>query len=96
MAGVTVAFDRAIQEIGPLQEAAYRLIGVASSHIDADGDRWICTLDPAQGIDPEEARRRFQDLVIDENIRARIATSTERVRDLVLSLAFDAVAHKGG
>jgi His-Xaa-Ser system protein HxsD len=91
-APVTVSFNKSVQSLEPLQEAAYRLIGVASCAITTDGDDFLCVLSPAPGIDHEAARARFLDLLTDENIRARVAARTEKVRDVILSLAFGAIA----
>jgi His-Xaa-Ser system protein HxsD len=89
---VRVKFDRSIQALEPLQEAAYRLIGVASCQIESDGVKLVCVLTPAGGADAAAVRTRFLDLVIDENIRARVSSRTEKVRDVILSLAFGALA----
>ena len=37
-------------------------------------------------------RERFLDLVIDENLRLRIAEKTESVRNVILALAFGSLA----
>jgi len=94
MAEVTVTFDQSIQPLGPLREAAYRLIGVAACHIEQDDGALRCTLHPQPGIadDADALRRRFLDLVTDENLRAKVSAETEGVRNVVLALAFGALA----
>lgn len=89
---VTVSFSKTVQALEPLQEAAYRLIGVASCAITAEGEDFLCVLSPASGVEPDFARARFLNLVTDENIRSRVAVRTEKVRDVILSLAFGAIA----
>ena len=92
MTPVIARFDRSIQALEPLQEAAYRLIGTASCQINCEGQDLVCTLTPSEGVKPDAVHGRFLDLVTDENIRARIASRTEKVRDVILSLAFGALA----
>jgi His-Xaa-Ser system protein HxsD len=82
------------QPIGALREAAYRLIGEASCLIDTVGDRQICRLIP-KGARPREAiRTRFLDLVTDENLREKVAAQTAPVRDVIIALAFGALARE--
>ncbi len=91
---VTVEFAAATQSVAALEAAAYRLIGVATCLIEQEGGRLLCQLsaraDPLkkEGTSLEELKARFIDLVIDENLRERIASRTEGVRNVILSLAF--------
>lgn len=96
MAEILVEFDRSTQSIGALREAAYRIIPDASCLIDAAaGRRYVCHLTPKQeqgeaGV--EELRDRFLDLVTDENLREKVTKETSAVRDVILALAFGALA----
>ena len=99
MAEIRVEFDRSTQSIGALREAAYRVIGDATCRIDAVGDRYMCCLTPKQGRSPvstggEGLREHFLDLVTDENLREKVAAETSGVRDVILALAFGALAAK--
>jgi His-Xaa-Ser system protein HxsD len=101
LAEVLVEFDSAIQSVGPLREAAYRLIGLASCILDASGDRYVCRLqlnesEAARGVGEQGLRRRFIDLVTDENLREKVSVETAGIRDVVLALAFGALAEQGG
>jgi His-Xaa-Ser system protein HxsD len=95
---VIVGFKADAQDRAALDAAAYRLIGTASCHIEMVGDSWICELtsnppSPAvSSLSADELRARFLDLVTDENLRERIAGRTERIRDVILALAFGAAA----
>ena len=96
MPEVLVKFDRAIQNDGPLREAAYRLIGLASCIVEIDGDRYVCRLqlngsEGAHRIGDQELRQRFIDLVTDENLRAKISEETTGIRNVILALAFGAL-----
>ena len=74
------------------------MIGTATCQIDQAGDRYICRLISSaklqkQGmINPDELKERFLNLVADENLRARVAEKTEGVRNVILALAFGALA----
>ena len=94
-------FDRAIQSVGPLREAAYRLIGLASCILDAPGDRYVCRLQPteseaARELGEQGLRQRFIDLVTDENLREKVSAETAGIRDVVLALAFGALVEQDG
>jgi His-Xaa-Ser system protein HxsD len=87
----------ASQSIGALREAAYRLIGEASCLIDTVDARHSCRLTPKKALagDADEAlRARFLDLVTDENLREKVAAETAGVRDVILALAFGALARE--
>jgi His-Xaa-Ser system protein HxsD len=98
---ILIEFDRAIQNIGPLMEAAYRLIGAASCVLETDGDRYVCRLTPntggpAQDAEQDKLRQRFVDLVTDENLREKVSAETAGIRDVILALAFGALAGQAG
>ena len=90
-----VEFAAAVQSLGALQAAAYRLIGTATCQIDRTADRWVCKLMPISGSrkDSEALKIQFLDLVTDENLRERIALRTDGVRNVILSLAFGSLAN---
>ena len=94
--GVVVEFDEDIQSLDALNAAAYRLIDLASCHIERREGRFICALSSKdqRSADLETIRLRFLDLVTDENVRERLAVKTEPVRNLILSLAFGALANQ--
>jgi His-Xaa-Ser system protein HxsD len=95
---VAVDFDSSVQSLSALDAAAYRLIGMATCQIDRTGDRYVCrlvcTANPAKGaaLSSDELKERFLNLVADENLRARVFERTEGVRNVVLALAFGALA----
>jgi len=95
MSEILVEFDRSTQSIGPLREAAYRIIREASCQINANNDEYLCRLTPKRGRGPTDAeglREQFLDLVTDENLREKIRAETSGVRDVILALAFGALA----
>jgi His-Xaa-Ser system protein HxsD len=98
-AAVVVEFGAAVQSLGALQAAAYRLIGTATCEIDQVVDRFVCRLTPGNNPnkkappDLEGLRTHFLDLVTDENLRERIAARTDGVRNVIISLAFGSLAN---
>ncbi|MGA0599188.1 hypothetical protein ACO2Q3_00625 [Caulobacter sp. KR2-114] len=95
---IVVAFSTATQALEPLQAAAYRMIGRAACQIGQDGHQLVCRLTPirAKGRADRNLRAEFLDLVTDENLRARIEAKTEGTRNLILALAFGALAADSG
>jgi His-Xaa-Ser system protein HxsD len=95
---VVVEFGTAVQSLGALQAAAYRLIGTANCQIDKVSDAYACQLTPVNNpaknmlSDPETLKAHFIDLVTDENLREQIAVRTEGVRNVILALAFGSLA----
>jgi len=97
VADITVEFGSS-QSIGALREAAYRLIPEASCLIDTVDGRHVCRLVPKAALvgesDEEAIRTRFLDLVTDENLREKVSAETAGVRDVILALAFGALARQ--
>src|SRR5262245_41159602 len=90
---VAIEFDKAVHSLDALNAAAYRMIGTATCQIEEVGSKFVCKLTPSNpAADAEPIRVRFLDLVTDERLRERLAQKTEPVRNLILSLAFGALA----
>lgn len=98
MSSVTVEFPIAIQSLSALRSAAYRLIGKANCDFAQAGDVWACTIKPSASSTKElnlaALEQSFRDFVTDENLREQIAVRTDGVRNVILSLAFGALADK--
>lgn len=94
MAEVVVEFAAGGQGIAALRAAAYRLIGQATCRIDPADGVHRCRLEavPKSRLADADLRVRFLDLVTDENLREQIAAATEPTRNLILALAFGALA----
>jgi His-Xaa-Ser system protein HxsD len=95
---IVVAFATATHALEPLQAAAYRMIGRAACHIGKEGDQYVCRLSPlkVKGTPDRNLRTEFLDLVTDETLRAQIEAKTEGTRNLILALAFGALAAEDG
>ena len=93
---VLVEFDTSVQGLEPLESAAYRILGLATCQITQAEGRFLCRLAPkvskGPAPDPSEIQSHFVDLVTDENLRASLNRKTEGVRNVILSLAFGALA----
>lgn len=91
---ITVEFNEGIYTLGALHAAAYRLIDVASCQIEPSGNKVLCHLMPKESLksDKEVLRHRFLDNVTDESVREHLAAKVGPVRNLILSLAFGALA----
>lgn len=95
MGEFTLRFDPATQSLDALNASAYRMIGIAICQTKlVDGDYVVTLTTQDHKADDEDVRRRFLATVIDENLRAQIAKRTEPVRNLILALAFGAMAEK--
>jgi His-Xaa-Ser system protein HxsD len=93
---LVVEFDQTIHSIDALNAAAYRLIGIASCRIERAGGKYVCHLSPdPTSTDPVGIRSHFVNLVTDEQLRERLASETEPVRNLIISLAFASLASQG-
>lgn len=89
-----VDFDAATQSLSALNAAAYRLAGEAVCRIEKADGRYVCRLCGTGGRDSEALRDAYLRLVTDENVREALRVKTEPVRNLILSLAFGALAAK--
>ena len=93
---ITVQIDGGVHSLDALNAAAYRLIDAASCQIERTGENFVCHLTPKKSAktDNEVLRLRFLDYVTDETVRERLAIKVEPVRNLILSLAFGALASR--
>jgi His-Xaa-Ser system protein HxsD len=91
---ITVQIDGGVHSLDALNAAAYRLIDAASCQIEKNGETFVChlTLKESTKTDNQALRLRFLDYVTDETVRERLAVKVEPVRNLILSLAFGALA----
>lgn len=99
MPEVLIEFDRTVQSIGALREAAYRLIGIASFKLETKGARLVCHLSPNESpvtrdLDEQGLRQRFMDLVTDENLREKVSIETTAIRNVIVALAFGALVEQ--
>ncbi|MBE1551884.1 His-Xaa-Ser system protein HxsD [Mycobacterium sp. OAS707] len=93
MPDIVVDFNASTQSLGALREAAYRVIGHAACHIDEADGRYVCRLSPSR-LHGEELRSHFLNLVTDENLREKVGRETDRLRDVIVALAFGSLAQE--
>ena len=91
---VIVEVDGGVHSLDAVTAAAYRLIDAATCQIEKSGQAIVCRLTPKESAkaDSEALRLRFLDYVTDESVRERLALKVEPLRNLILSLAFGALA----
>lgn len=94
LTSISLRFDASTQSLDALRSAAYRILDIANCEISKDNEYWICLLSAKIEVAETTLKSRFLDLVTDENIRESLATKTEPVRNLILSLAFGALAYE--
>jgi His-Xaa-Ser system protein HxsD len=93
VADLVLEFSASTQTVDALKEAAYRLIGQATCHIDKADGRYLCRLRASQpSLSDDELRARFLHLVTDENLREKVGRETNRLRDVIVALAFGSIA----
>ncbi len=95
MSDIVLDFSTSTQSLGALQEAAYRLIGQAACQIDESNGRYVCRLSPSEPqLKDDELRTHFLNLVTDENLREKVSRETDRLRDVIVALAFGSLAEE--
>jgi His-Xaa-Ser system protein HxsD len=86
-----INFDDRVFSLDSVKKAAYRFIDKFSIDIKLAENQISCTLTFSQNISPEGASFLLEDFkkeVLDQDLRATIASETEGVRNLVLAHAF--------
>ncbi len=95
MSAACVEFDVSLQSVEALKEAAYRFLPFGTCNLQTEGTRIFCFLEPSDVECAEkELRQRFLTIVTDENVREKIENDVRPVRDLILALAFGALAEQ--
>ena len=90
---ISVEFDRKIYTLFSLQSSMYRMIGVCVGKIRETEKLYICDLSIIdKNIDNDDAETMFLQYVADESLRERLSIQTEPLRNVILSLAFGALA----
>lgn len=88
-------FDAKVYSLNVLHSAAYRCMGEVSCNITSGEQHHICSLIPkSPNFDIQIIKGRFIDHANDEVLREKLNADTEHVRNLLLSLAFGALAQK--
>ena len=86
-----INFDDRVFSLDSVKKAAYRFIDKFSIDIKLAENQIHCVLTFSQNISPEGAAFLLDDFkreVLDQDLRATIASETEGVRNLVLAHAF--------
>lgn len=87
----TLIFDGRVYSVEILQKAAYRLINQCAITFSLEMDSIKCEIFVSKNPSPERfeaLEEEFKKEVLDQSLRAKIATETEGIRNLILSVAF--------
>lgn len=86
-----VIFDRKVFTLMAVKKAAYRHLRVFSAAIDMQGDQITCQLVFSSPVSDEDGHRLVEDFkkeVLDQDLRERLKSETEAVRNVILAHAF--------
>lgn len=86
---IKLCLDAKAYSLEAVQKAAYRFIDRLTVQIDTDQNSVICSIDPVNGdVDIDHLIANFKRELLDQELRLKIKTETEQVRNLILALAF--------
>jgi His-Xaa-Ser system protein HxsD len=92
--GIVLSFATEGQDEAPLRAAAYRMVGSATCEVDMLEGKWVCKL---SGFGPgiqsaENVKQQFIAILNDENLREQIESRVAPMRNVIVALAFGALA----
>ncbi len=91
-----VRFATGVFDVDCIKRAAYQLSDRLLVEIEPSSDEIVCTLRTVVGkTSTDEIENEFRRAVLDHDLRATIAKETERVRNLVLAIAFSKTGVQG-
>lgn len=88
---VKLIFDERVFSIDAIQKAAYRFIHLFAIDFELLEGKINCILTPTQEQSPEGTEHylnEFKKEVLDQQLRLKIKSETEDVRNLILGIAF--------
>lgn len=84
-----LSLDPKVYSLDAVQKAAYRFIDRLTIQIEASNDAIMCSISPVRpGVDITQLLDGFKRELLDQELRLKIKTETEQVRNLILALAF--------
>lgn len=84
-------FDESSYSIEAIQKAAYRAMNSFTVDIERHDGSILCVLNPNQIISKDEfvkATENFKIEVLDQQLRLKLKTETESVRNMILGIVF--------
>lgn len=84
-------FDSRVFGVPAVKKAAYKYINSFTTDINLVEDQIVCTLTFTPSANEEHSSRlieEFKKEVLDQDLRERIRTETEAIRNLIFALAF--------
>lgn len=91
MSNLTLSFDDRIYSSDALQKVAYKFIDKLSVNFEIHGNQIICLITTDKNLNEDQLQRlesEFKKEALDQNLRVRISSETEAVRNLILSATF--------
>ncbi len=86
-----VTFDATVFPLIAVKKAAYKSLRAFSANISLQGDLIHCQLTFSSPVSDEEGARLVEDFrkeVLDQDLRERLKSETEAVRNVILAHAF--------
>ena len=88
---VLLTFDERVYSLEAIQKAAYRSMNVLVMDISIHDGNICCTIQAVSDIDLNNFNHGLQEFkkeVLDQQLRLKLKTETEAVRNLILGIAF--------
>jgi len=88
---LAVTFDSNVYSLMAIKKAAYKALRAFSADITMQGELIHCQLTFSSPVSEEEAGRLVEDFkkeVLDQDLRERLQSETEAVRNVILAHAF--------
>jgi len=88
---ITINIDSRVYTLDVVQRAAFRCTDLASFDFSVVSDceiSVVITIKSSVALDPSDIRARFQNELLDQQLRQTIAAETKIERDLILAYAF--------
>lgn len=93
MQTTTIQFSKEIYTVDTIKKAAYRFTNEASFVFNIVDNNIICDVTLVKDdSDPSEFSLRFNNEVLDQDLREKVANETESIRNVVLSYTFSKVS----
>jgi len=86
----SLRLDNSVYALEAVEKAAYRFIDRFAAVISTENDRIVIdfTFDENRAADADKILADFKKELLDQNLRSKIKTETEEVRNLILAYTF--------
>jgi His-Xaa-Ser system protein HxsD len=87
----SLIYDGRLYDAQSFQKAAYRALNALTVDLKLDNGKFVCAISPNIGVDERQyllAIQEFKKDVLDYQLRFKLKSETEQVRNLILGIAF--------